>query len=874
MHGLTVAFQETSQQFFRCDPMKILGVVLAAISAAWGQSAYSGLSTSAGAATWPTAATTVACGPPNYACSRSDTTTFVLSNTNPGTKHPPLLAAAGQSTACGGGQCWGGKLGAGVVASDPDNLGTLAFCNNNRMLRVTDYATDVAGRSYFTDSSAELPQINLDGTAFRILEKSNACMYSFDRSIWNSVSCAAGATNCQAARKQFCVVGSNPIPSSFVFGTTATDALAMYVFNDNSQRIERWLLNKAANPWSVAIDQNWPTADANGADVTANCLRSLMTPWATFGGFAVNGDSTRFTAEIREFDGAQNEGGLIVVFDKTKGCKYLNLRRGVATDWNGTTEHAVSVSGLSPLGPPSAAAATAVQGGSLISGHTYAVQYSYTLRNPNGVSDPTPADIGETNGSAITTVAMLCSGCNAIALTAPGTPAASANGMQIDPTGYNVFACDRTANPGCTPTMQTVDGAPQPAGDLTCTVAAGNSGTNFTYTYYVAARSMPGLSSSSNDVSCTLQTAAAIGSSLPNTVIFNGSLSADAAFPTTMVYEVFRNARDSRVLRSGSAATADFTCTGTVPNTTCTFTDKGSLGPRAVVLESVNGTGNGAQLSVLSMGGVQAYSGLQATSGDSTHNAKLDLSGGPVVITGTAIGENLGVLAGKTIAFWYPDETASCNPAVQTCPLNPLMVIPCPTLCGGHRVDGYGVELREPASSSPLDFRFAAPEENTTLVKAVDDTGCANDANCRHFSQHLSWANAAPGLPYKPPFTGTYTSILPAGAGAGHWPTGLYSGELLTIPMDAGKRPLRMGMLYSNGDSGGLFFGTPRCAVAPLGDYALCSSNYQYWNTNPDGSAGYGGFGDGNGNQTCDPTLNPNTSTSGCRIDVILFELR
>jgi hypothetical protein len=81
-------------------------------------------------------------------------------------------------------------------------------------------------------------------------------------------------------------------------------------------------------------------------------------------------------------------------------------------------------------------------------------------------------------------------------------------------------------------------------------------------------------------------------------------------------------------------------------------------------------------------------------------------------------------------------------------------------------------------------------------------------------------------------------------------------------------------MLYSNGDSGGLFFGTPRCAVAPLGDYALCSSNYQYWNTNPDGSAGYGGFGDGNGNQTCDPTLNPNTSTSGCRIDVILFELR
>src|SRR5262249_26812201 len=152
---------------------------------------------------------------------------------------------------------------------------------------------------------------------------------------------------------------------------------------------------------------------ASGADVTTNCLRSLMTPWAGFGGFAVSGDSSRFVSEIRAFDGVQGEGGLIVVFDKNKGCKYLDLRRGATTDWNGTTEHAVSVNGVSPLGPPAAPTATAVQGGSLISGHTYAVQYSYTLRNPNGAGDLMPGDIGETNGSAITTVTLSCSGCNA-----------------------------------------------------------------------------------------------------------------------------------------------------------------------------------------------------------------------------------------------------------------------------------------------------------------------------------------------------------------------------------------------------------------------------------------------------------------------------
>ncbi len=191
--------------------MKIFLTILITASAAWGQSVYTGTSTSAGSATWGSSGQSgLPCGPPAYLCSRSDTVLNSLvdpNNTN--AKHPPLLAAPGQSTACGRSQCWGGNLGSGVVAAD-------SFYNGNRMLRVTDSATNVANDSYVTRSSAETTQTNYDGSVFGVLERSSfRCLFSFDRLAWASPSCAAGGTSCQAATKQVCMQGPSSVPTGF-----------------------------------------------------------------------------------------------------------------------------------------------------------------------------------------------------------------------------------------------------------------------------------------------------------------------------------------------------------------------------------------------------------------------------------------------------------------------------------------------------------------------------------------------------------------------------------------------------------------------------------------------------------------------------------
>jgi hypothetical protein len=644
--------------------------------------------------------------------------------------------------------------------------------------------------------------------------------------------------------------GPSSIPSAFVFGTSAADILAMYAFNDNSQKIERWILTKGT-PWTVTLDPNWPTTGANGVDVTASsCLGTMFTPWTQFGNFGVSGDGTRFTAEIRTFNGSQDEGGLLVVWDKNKGCKWIDVRRmAMSADWNNATAVSADPTGDYKLGPPAGPAAIGTTGGNLISGHQYALQYSYTLRN--GTTQALNAgDVGETDGSPITLI-RLSSGQASIALTAPGAPSQGAQptGGTVTPTGYNVYMCDNTLAPSCVPSRQSVDQAPFPISNLTCSAASENLGTSFTYVYYVVVRNSPSLNFASADLTCTVQTANPIGTSNPNTISWTASTSAN------VTNELFRNTRDGRIYRG--------------PGTS--FTDDGSAGPTSIVPEAVQGVSVNTTISNIAAGGTQAYTGLQATSGFSTHNVKIDMSANPVVISSTAITTNLGFHISPH--FWYPDATAPCNPVLQSCPLNVNKIIPCPMSCTGHRVEGYGVEVRQPGNTSSLDYEFAAPAETTNLVVADDGSGCSGTTPKCRFASHESWGNAKPGLPYSFPVVSSYTAVTAYGSAS--WPTTLYTSELMGIPMNSAMKPVRFGMLYSNGNEVTRFYSTPRCAAAQTGDYAICSTDWTYWNTNADGSPGYGGFGDTSGNETCDPSLNPMTQgTAACRVDIVLYELR
>jgi len=100
--------------------MKTIWTVVLAAAAAWGQSVYTGTSSTTGAAAWPGGGSGgIVCGPPNYNCSRTDLNAQQLPSTIPsmgGGSNPPLT-------------------GAGMIVLDDLN-------NANRIVRCTDAAFD------------------------------------------------------------------------------------------------------------------------------------------------------------------------------------------------------------------------------------------------------------------------------------------------------------------------------------------------------------------------------------------------------------------------------------------------------------------------------------------------------------------------------------------------------------------------------------------------------------------------------------------------------------------------------------------------------------------------------------------------------------
>jgi hypothetical protein len=154
----------------------------------------------------------------------------------------------------------------------------------------------------------------------------------------------------------------------------------------------------------------------------------------------------------------QNEGWLSVLYDQNaQACGWVDLRTG---EIGGSLWSGGQMSGAFPLnfnengGPPVPVASTqTVTAGSLIPGHAYTIQYGLVYEsNSNGT--------GESAASPIQTVTVAAAD-NAINLP---SPAFSANDS-VWWTHYNVYACDDTANPGCTPTLQ-------PAANLGCTMSA------------------------------------------------------------------------------------------------------------------------------------------------------------------------------------------------------------------------------------------------------------------------------------------------------------------------------------------------------------------------------------------------------------------
>lgn len=92
-----------------------------------------------------------------------------------------------------------------------------------------------------------------------------------------------------------------------------------------------------------------------------------------------------------------------------------------------------------------------------------------------------------------------------------------------------------------------------------------------------------------------------------------------------------------------------------------------------------------------------------------------------------------------------------------------------------------------------------------------------------------------------------------------------WENELVGVSWDGSQRTVRFNKSWTSGLS---FWSTARCSISRQGHYALCGSDYQLYNLDR-------GFGNGFNQDTCDHKLPAaEVKTNGCRVDVLLFELK
>lgn len=231
-------------------------------------------------------------------------------------------------------------------------------------------------------------------------------------------------------------------------------------------------------------------------------------------------------------------------------------------------------------------------------------------------------------------------------------------------------------------------------------------------------------------------------------------------------------------------------------------------------------------------------SGIVRSPSNGVHNIKIDRSGQYGVLT---------VLGLSYRAFW----TIGTNQVNDTC-----------SQCTSHWACDFGVCFwRIGAGESGFLMRdLAIPESFTTNMRSMVATKDM-DVSCAigqwRDDEHASHANAEPGV------KNIYLVGFQPNTGGSSVQT-VWDDEIVGVNWDGSQRTIRFNKTWTSGYQ---FESTARCPISRHGNYALCSSDYQMYNLDK-------GFGNGNNQDTCNHTLPGGRRTNGCRIDVLLFELR
>jgi hypothetical protein len=251
------------------------------------------------------------CGPPEYACSRSDTEVVTAAA-------PPQLGADPNY--------YGGHSGAGMVAIDP--------AYGNRILRVTDGNTAEPGTSFGTPSSAETNFISYDETLFFVTDEgNNPCLFQFDR--------AAFATTFRGCRHHVGI-------GSLQFGYTAANNNAF--FNYAGPYLYRFVIDR--NKWGISADPAFNHGqghfDPDGPQCLNGQLAARTRQWYVHD-TALSSDDSTFIASLGP---EQDVDPYIVVWNATKGCRWMNVKTWeVSQGWNTGSANPVKISWVSGQAP-------------------------------------------------------------------------------------------------------------------------------------------------------------------------------------------------------------------------------------------------------------------------------------------------------------------------------------------------------------------------------------------------------------------------------------------------------------------------------------------------------------------------------------------
>lgn len=247
----------------------------------------------------------ITCGPPQYSCSRSDTSVIVP-------EHPPQLGNDPLH--------YGGHSGAGIIAVDP--------AYGNPILRVTDGNLQ-NGESFNTGSSAEKNSWSYDETLFFAHGEGNQlCLFQLDPSAFQSVfhGCYHNVGPGGAAN----------------FGYTLADNRAFYNFHQG--KLYRFTVDTTT--WNISSQLLFDPDNPN-------CLNGKIAAnhWYIHDRNLSSDDQTVIASVGPE----QDDDPYVVVWNASKGCQWLNVQTWqVSAGWNTGLQQPVGISwknGVTPTAP-------------------------------------------------------------------------------------------------------------------------------------------------------------------------------------------------------------------------------------------------------------------------------------------------------------------------------------------------------------------------------------------------------------------------------------------------------------------------------------------------------------------------------------------